>query len=83
MQLHILFGQRQESYPDEHSPEPLLCWSGYEIEENPDDFDADVERTRRERAKDFQATRLVIIRIEDKALARVFSAPILAGEIVQ
>lgn len=84
MNLHILFGHRKESYPGEHAPEPLLCWSEFEVDENPDGYDADVLRTLQERAIDFEVTRLILVRVDADAIGRLLrEPPVIVGEIVR
>lgn len=39
MNLHILFIQRAESYPNQYAPEALLVWDEYAMSENPEGFD--------------------------------------------
>jgi hypothetical protein len=70
MKLHILFGHRPELYAGEHAPEPLLCWSEHEVEENPDGYEAEVKKTLAERGKDFAATRLFVVYVDDDAIVR-------------
>jgi hypothetical protein len=83
MNLHILFGHRKESYEGEYTPEPLLCWSEFEVDDNPEGFDADVLKTLKERGTDFEVTRLILIRVNGDAITRILrQPPVLAGEVV-
>lgn len=82
MKLHILFGHRKESYEGEFEPEPLLCWSESEVDENPEGFAEDVEKTLLERGKDFERTRMFTVRVNGEAIVRqMYEVPELEGEL--
>lgn len=75
MNLHILFGQRKQSYAGEHAPEPLLCWSEYEIEENPEGFDQEVLEKTKKAESDFSAVRLIVVEVDQDKIARLLNEP--------
>lgn len=82
MKLHILFGHRHELYVGEHAPEPLLCWSEFEVEENPDGFEAAVKETLTARSKDFAATRLFAVHVDDDLVVRALhETPVLRSKV--
>ena len=82
MKLHILFGHRPELYAGEHAPEPLLCWSEYEVEDNPDGYEEAIKEALAERSKDFAATRLFIVHVDDDAIVRALhERPVLRAKV--
>ena len=82
MKLHVLFGHRKESYEGEYAPEPLLCWSEYEVEENTEGFEEALTDTLKQRGREFAATRVFIIHIDgDKIRRHLVEAPELTGRI--
>ena len=82
MNLHILFGQRRQSYDGEFAPEPLLCWSAYEIDENPEGYDGAVEAAQKKAEKDFSSTQVFIIKVDGEKIAKILNEPVvIKGEI--
>ena len=82
MKLHILFGHRHEVYAGEHAPEPLLCWSEFEVEENPDGFETAVKEILTERSKDFAKMRMFDVHVDDDAIVRALhEKPVLRGKV--
>lgn len=82
MKLHILFGHREERYEGEHAPEPLLCWSEHEIDENSERFQQEVKEVLETRGKEFAATRMFVIRVDaDEIVKRLYAEPEIAGHI--
>ena len=83
MMLHILFGHRKESYEGENAPEPLLCWSEFEVDDNPKGFNDAVLRTLQERASDFEVTRLILVHVDGDAILRILrDPPVIEGKVV-
>ena len=84
MKLHILFGHRKESYEGEYAPEPLLCWSEHEVQENGEGFADEVERTLAARGKDFQRTQMFVVRVdEDTILRDMYELTELEGDLAK
>ena len=75
MKLHILFGHRAERYPGEYAPEPLLCWSQCEIDDNPAGFEEDVERIVATQGKDFAVTRMFVVNVDEDQIVRRMREP--------
>ncbi len=75
MKLHILFGQRKQRYDGEHAPEPLLCWSEYEVDENPGGFEEACDRIRREKESEFSAFRLILVGVDGDRIERLLNQP--------
>lgn len=84
MNLHITFGHRVESYHGEHAAEPLLCWSEYEIDENPLRYDDDVAAIMAKQSANFAVIKTVIVSVSDGAIMRQLYpvAPTLEGKVV-
>ncbi len=83
MRLHILFGQRKESYSGEHAPEPLLCWSEWQVEENPDHFDNEVDEATNVNRAEFESIRLFIVVVDqDEIRRRLLEAPKIIGMLL-
>lgn len=66
MKLHILFGFRAERYPGQYAPEPITCWSEYEVEDNPVGFKTDMELPRPE----FVRTRLFEVTVNEDEIRK-------------
>ena len=83
MKLHILFGQRKESYEGEHAPEALLCWDEYSVEGNPEGFDKEVEETKKACEPDsFMAMRVIEIEVsQDRIRKLLVDTPVVHGDI--
>ena len=83
MYLHILFGQRKESYPGEYAPEALLCWTEYDIEENPTGFDIDVKFAEKEALRNgFVATKVIRVNVSQAGIrALLLESVTVKGEI--
>lgn len=80
MNLHILFGQRKQSYDGEHAPETLLCWTEYDIDENPEGFDAAVAEAKKKAERDFSSTRVLIVKVDGDKLDRLLNkTPVAQG----
>jgi hypothetical protein len=84
MYLHILFGQRKESYSGEYAPEALLCWTEYDIEENQAGFDRAVEIAQAEAKRDgFISTKMIQVQVNQAGIRALLLEPAtIAGDIV-
>lgn len=82
MKVHILFGQRKESYEGEHAPEVLAAWDEYSVEENPEGFDQDVALCLKEVGDSMAATRVIKIDVDQARIrALLVGTPIVKGVI--
>lgn len=80
MNLHILFAQRRQSYDGEHAPEALLCWTEFDVDENPDGFDEAVAEAQK--APDFTAFRVILVKVDGDKIDRLLNRPpVIQGEI--
>ena len=75
MKLHILFGHRAERYAGEYAPEPLICWSEHEVDENPEGFAKDIESTTAARNHEFAVIRLVNVNVDGDRIMRLMHEP--------
>lgn len=84
MNLHILFGQRIQAREGEYAPEVLLCWTEYDIDENPEGFDEEVERAQEKAASDFSTTRVIIVQVDQDRITRLLNeAPVVKGKVLE
>lgn len=82
MKLFVLFGQQKESYDGEHAPAALLVWDEYAVDENPEGFEKDVEKTKATYREDMIAMRVVAVEVDqDKIRRLLLSTPTIPGEI--
>lgn len=82
MELHILFGQRKESYPGEYGPEVLVCWDEFCIDENPEGFHEAVEKARKEYESSFTSMRVVVVKVDGSKIKQLLNeTPAVNGEI--
>src|ERR1700677_3385044 len=75
MDLHILFGQRKEQYDGEHTPEALLCWTEYDIEENAEGWDIAVAATKETNAANMMAMRVVRVAVDGDKIRSLLVVP--------
>ena len=73
MKLYVLFGQPKERYEGEFAPEPCLCWSEFEADENPDGFEEACTQARQN--KEFQAFVLTTVKVDSDAIRNLMLAP--------
>ena len=81
MNLAILFGQSKEEYEGQYAPEPLECWSEFNVEENPEGFEEACDDAK---ANNGYMTAYKVINIEvdqDKIRELLIGTPTLKGEI--
>jgi hypothetical protein len=82
MKLHILFGQRKEAYEGEHAPEPLLCWSEFEIDDNPEGWEEAKEKEIENGKSWLQATREICLSVDgDRIRQLLVGIPTVAASI--
>jgi len=82
MRLHILFGQRRETYEGEYAPEALVVWDDYTFNENPEGFDKDVKDAEIAFATEMVAMRVFLVEVDQDKLRRLLlSMPTLQGDI--
>ena len=82
MKLHILFGQRKESYEGEFGPEVLTATDEFTLEENPDRWESELETTKRMNADEMQAMREIVVEVDgDKIRNLLLVTPKVKGEI--
>lgn len=82
MNLHILFGQRKQSYDGEYAPEALVCWTEHDIEENPEGFDQAVLEATEKAKDDFSATRVIVVSVNVHKIARLLNeSPVVEGTV--
>lgn len=80
MKLHIIFGQRHETYDGEYAPEVLDCWDESSLDENHEGFEASLEAA--EGNKDFRAVRVVVVKIDGAKVGALLNQVMeLDGEI--
>lgn len=83
MKLHILFGQRKQSYDGEHAPEALVCWTEYDRDENPDGFDKACEEAEAKYGPEFSAFRIIDVEVDGDKLDRLLNGrPKIKGEVL-
>ena len=82
MNLHILFGQRKQSYAGEYAPEVLVCWTESDVEENPEGFDQAVLEAVEKAKSDFSATRVLIVSVNAQKITRLLNeSPVIEGTV--
>ena len=82
MDLYILFGQRVERYAGEYSPEPLLCWSEYDVDENEDGFEKACEEERAKHGKEFAAFQVIKVAVSQSKIRQLLlEAPTISGKV--
>lgn len=82
MDLHILFGQRKESYEGEHAPEVLLCWTEYDVEENGAGWDEACTKATEENAGHMHAIREIRVTCDGDQIRRLLiTSPAILGTI--
>lgn len=64
MWLHILFGQRMQRYDGEYAPEPLECWSEYEVDENPEGFQEAIKKHQAKLGNEFDKMQVFKVRVD-------------------
>lgn len=78
----VLFGQRKERYDGEHAPEPVLCWSEFEVDDNPDGWEKAVHSKKAAYAEGFQAFRIVAVNVDgDKIRKLLLGMPVVEGGV--
>ena len=84
MKLRILFGQRKENYPGQYGPEAILCWDEFCIDENPAEFDKQVETTTENLKSDFSSFRVIDIEVNHDKIRQMLNVdiPILPGRVI-
>lgn len=83
MELHVLFGQRAESYEGEHAPEAFLVWDGGSVDENPEGFKRAVDEAKAELSSDIVATRVIVVRVDGERIRRLLiGTPVVEGGIL-
>lgn len=84
MKLRILFGQRKENYPGQYGPEAILCWDEFCIDENPAEFDKQVETTTEDLKSDFSSFRVIDIEVNHDKIRQMLNVdiPILPGRVI-
>ena len=84
MKLKILFGQRKQRHPGQNAPETLLCWTEYEVEENPDVFEKECNRHRTLLQSEFTAFKLIDVSVDqDKIESLLNDVPTVVGSVVE
>jgi hypothetical protein len=68
MDLHVLFIQRREEYPDEHAPEALLVWDEYAVEGDGQAFDLACEKALADAGDDVIASAVIEITVDQDAI---------------
>jgi len=82
MMISVLFGVRKESYAGEYAPEVLAARDEFCVEENPENWQAEVERTKASLASEMQAMGLFNIAVDGDAIrARLLSTPTIKGTL--
>lgn len=82
MWLHILFGQRMQRYDGEYAPEPLECWSEFEVEENYEGFREAVEKHRKKLDGEFENMQVFKVRVDHDFIdAFMNGTPSMDGDI--
>ena len=82
MKLHVLFGQREESYEGEYAPEALLCWDEFCVDDNPDGFDEECARYLQDHEGEFVASKVILIDIDgEKVRDLLIGVPVLKGAV--
>lgn len=84
MKLRILFGQRKENYEGQYGPEAILCWDEFCIDENPAEFDKQVDTTIDSLKSDFSSFKIIDIEVNQEKIRQMLSAsiPVLPGRVV-
>lgn len=82
MRLAILFGQPVERYEGEYAPEPLLCWSEYQMDDNPDGWRAMLKSTEQQAVSDGYITRLMYVEVSgEKIRSLLLDTPSIKGDV--
>ncbi len=81
MKLHILFGQRKQSYEGEYAPEVLTCWDEYAVDENPEGYEADIAKMREKYGSEMSAMEVIIKIDGDKIVRLLNKAPEIEGTV--
>ncbi len=82
MKIHILFGQRNESYEGEYAPEVLLAWDEPSIDENPDEFEAEIVRVMKKNEGEMMAMRVVATEVNADKIRQIrVGRPVLKGKV--
>lgn len=82
MKLHILFGQRLQSYKGEYAPEALVCWDEFAVDENPEGFENECAKTEDKYASQFSAWRVIVVKVDGDKIVRLLNrAPEIEGTV--
>ncbi len=83
MILKALFGQRKCRYEGEYAPELLVCWDEYCIDENPTEFEKEIEQTKKDLKEDFTSFVVVDIVVDNNAIKSFLNKnPVIKGKII-
>lgn len=77
MNLHVLFIQRKEDYDGQLAPEALLVWDEFAVEENPSEFEKQIEKTLDDAGRDdIVSYKILLIAVDqDKIRKKLLSQP--------
>jgi hypothetical protein len=82
MDLHILFGQRKESYDGEHAPEALVCWTEYDVDENAEGWQEAVAKAKAENGEHMLAMREIRVTCDGDHIRRLLlGSPAILGTV--
>ncbi len=82
MDIHVLFGQRKEDYPDQYAPEVLTAWDECSIDDNPSGWEDEVESLKKQHAECMAAMRVIVLKVDgDDIRKALLEPPTLKAEI--
>ncbi len=82
MNLVMLFGQREENYEGQYAPEPLECWSEFEVDENPKGFEEACECIQISSKDEFTAIKVINIEVDQDQIRKLLiGTPTLKGKV--
>lgn len=83
MKLHILFIQRNESYPGELAPEARIVWDEFAFDENPEQFEKECEQELLKLGPGIAAHRVIPVNVPQDEIRRLLlETPTVEGKIV-
>ncbi len=83
MDLHILFIQRKEEYPEQFAPEALVVWDEYCVEENPEGFEAACAEAIKSVGDDLLAHKVVRFRVsQPKIRELLLETPVIEAKLL-
>ena len=79
MKFHMIIGKREDLYEGENAPELLDAWDEYSVAENHEGY---TEKLRSlEDSDGFEAVRVLIVKVPDEAVDKIFETPIVEGTV--